>query len=259
MRFDFGLTDSFGAHYLAQGYRKNEGAAKSGNAGFAEIAAAKAAGTFSQSGFDRVNSSSADRTEQYVEYLKQRYGANVMVKNVGNDQKSVDSFGASIAGFNNVVIAPNILEQMANDPEKAAYYERQIKKALDDFPKIQAELSLMGHELHSYAVGIDEHGVVHKYLTGDLKPEVRAKIEARIKAEQAAKRARREKYHKLSEEAAERRRELAEWQYHKMLMAEAFRQSGFDLANYHFISQPQMSYAMAAYMGAAGMAIGNIL
>ena len=28
-----------------------------------------------------AESSSADRTEQYVEYLKQRYGANVMVKN----------------------------------------------------------------------------------------------------------------------------------------------------------------------------------
>ena len=45
MRFDFGLTDSFGAHYLAQRYRKNEEAAKSSNADFAEIAAAKAAGT----------------------------------------------------------------------------------------------------------------------------------------------------------------------------------------------------------------------
>ena len=45
---------------------------------------------------------------------------------------------------------------------------------------------MMGHEVHSYAVGIDENGVVHEYVTGDLKLEMRAKIEAKIKAEQAA-------------------------------------------------------------------------
>ncbi len=210
-----------------------------------------------------AESSSADRTEQYVEYLKQRFGANVMVKNIGNDQRSVDNFGASIAGYNNVAIAPNILEKMANDPEKAAYYEQKIQQAFDRFPALQAELSAAGHEIHSYAVGIDENGVVHTYTTGDLKPEVRAKIEAKIKAEQAAKRARREKYKELSAETAEKRREFAELQYHKMLMAEAFQKSGFGMINYHFISQPQLSAAATAYESAvntySATAIGNIL
>ena len=212
-----------------------------------------------------AGSGSADRTEQYVEYLKQRYGANVMVKNVGNDQRSVDNFGASIAGYNNVVIAPNILEKMVNDPEKAAYYEQKIKKALDDFPKHQAELSLMGHELYSYAVGIDENGVVHKYLTGDLKPEVRAKIEAKVRAEQAAKRARREKYHELSAEAAEKRRELAKLQYHRQLVSEALQKSGFNMgANDYFISMDnrftswmQMPLPLA-YETAVGTYGGNV-
>ena len=210
-----------------------------------------------------AENNSADRTEQYVEYLKQRYGANVMVKNIGHDQRSVDNFGASIAGFNNVAIAPNIVEQMANDPEKAAYYEQKIQQALDDFPKCQAELSMMGHEVHSYAVGIDENGVVHEYVTGDLKPEVRAKIEAKIKAEQAEKRERRERYQELSEEAAEKRRELAELQYHQQLMAENFQKNGFGMANYHFLGQPQMSAAAAAYESAistySSSAIGDIL
>ncbi len=104
----------------------------------------------------------------------------------------------------------------------------------------------MGHEIYSYAVGIDENGVVHKYVTGDLKPEVRAKMEAKVKAEQEAKRARRERYQELSEEAAEKRRELAELQNQKYLMAEALQKSGFDTgADFYLVSQPQVSSAAA--------------
>ena len=193
-----------------------------------------------------AESSSADRTEQYVEYLKQRYGANVMVQNIGNDQREVDNFGASIVGYNNVAIAPNILEKMANDSEKAAYYEQKIQKALDDFPQHQAALSMIGHEIYSYAVTIDEKGVVHKIVTGGPKPEVQAKIEAKIKAEQAAKRKRRERYQELAKEAAERRREQTELQYHKQLIEDTLKKSAFDTTvNYHFISHSQVSAAMA--------------
>lgn len=178
-------------------------------------------------------SGSSSRTEQYVEYLKERYGANVMVKNVGNDQRSIDNFGASIAGYNNVVIAPNILEKMANDPEKAAYYESKIQSALNNFPRCQAELSAMGHEIHSYAVGVDENGVVHTYVTGDLKPEVRAKIEAKVKAEQEEKQKRRKKYQKLSEEAAEERKLQMELLYKKPFLT--------DFAVSHFVDTSRVS------------------
>ncbi len=182
----------------------------------------------------KAESSSVDRTEQYLEHLKQRFGANVYVQNVGNDQRVVDKFGASIVGYNNVAIAPNMLEKMANDPEKAAYYEQEIQKCLNDLPKHQAALSMMGHELYSYAVTVDENGVVHKILTGGLKPEVQARIEAQRKAEHAAKRERRARYQELSKEAAEKRRELAEWQYRKQTMEDIMRERAFDTAvNYH--------------------------
>ncbi len=161
----------------------------------------------------------ASKVEAYQKYLEQRFGT-VIVQNVGNDQRSVDKFGASISGYNNVVIAPNILEKMANDPEKAAYYEGRIQSALNDFPKHQAALSAMGHEIYSYAVGIDENGVVHKYVTGDLKPEVRAKMEAKVKAEQEAKRARRERYFELGQEAAEERRLEMEIAFKRLNMTE---------------------------------------
>ncbi len=144
--------------------------------------------------------------EAYKEYLKEKYGANVAVRDVGKDQKSIDALGAGTAGFNNVVIAPNILEKMANDPEKAAYYEGKIKQGLDGFRKCQAELSAAGHEIHSYGVVVHSDGTVYIYVCGDLKPEVRAKIEAQVKAEQEEKAARRRGYMELSQEAAKESR-----------------------------------------------------
>ena len=47
---------------------------------------------------------------------------------IGSDQKSMDSIGTGTYGMNNIVIAPNVLETMANDPQKAAYYEKMIQE-----------------------------------------------------------------------------------------------------------------------------------
>ncbi len=66
---------------------------------------------------ESTNSSNVDA---YTEYLKSKYG-NVIIQSVGKDQQSLDRAGKSMSG-SDVVIAPNILEQMANDPGKAAYY-----------------------------------------------------------------------------------------------------------------------------------------
>lgn len=139
----------------------------------------------------------------YREYLESKYGG-VMVKSVGKDQKSMDALGASTAGTGNVVIAPNILEQMANDSNKAAYYEEKIQNYFDSLPRYQAELSAMGHEIHSSGIVIHPDGTVTHYISGDLKPEVRAKIEAKIKAEEEEKAARKKMYAEQSEEAAEK-------------------------------------------------------
>ena len=87
----------------------------------------------------------------YTEYLKSKYG-NVMVQSVGRDQNSIDAIGAGTAGTGNIVIAPNILEKMANNSEEAAYYEEKIQYFLDSVPRYQAELSAMGHEIHSCGI-----------------------------------------------------------------------------------------------------------
>lgn len=149
--------------------------------------------------------------EDYLAYLKLRFG-NVMIQDVGKDQRSMDRLGAGTAGTGNVVIAPEILEQMAEDPRKAAYYEGKIQDYYDSLPRMKAQLSMMGHEIHSSGVVIHKDGTVTYYVSGDLKPEVRARIEARMKEEAEAKAKRRKYFMKLSEEADQRRRELVQYQ-----------------------------------------------
>lgn len=144
--------------------------------------------------------------EIYQEYLRQKYG-NVMVQNVGRDQNSMDRLGAATSGTGNVVIAPNILEQMANDPEKALFYERKIQHYFDSLPLCKAQLSAMGHEIHSSGIVIHPDGTMTHYVSGDLKPEERARIEAQMKAEAEAKARRKRQYQARCEEAAEKRRQ----------------------------------------------------
>ena len=155
------------------------------------------------------------KKEIYQEYLKIRYG-NVMIQDVGKDQRSIDSIGAGTSGTGNVVIAPNILEQMVNDPQKAAYYEGKIQHYYDTLPACQAQLSLMGHEIHSSGIVIHPDGTVTHYVSGDLKPEVRARIEAQMRAEAEAKAERKRAYLRQSEEAAYLRRLEMETAYHRL-------------------------------------------
>ncbi len=155
------------------------------------------------------------KKEIYQEYLKRRYG-NVMIQDVGKDQRSMDSIGAGTSRTGNVVIAPNILEQMANDPQKAAYYEGKIQHYYDTLPACQAQLSLMGHEIHSSGIVIHSDGTVTHYVSGDLKPEIRARIEAQMRAEAEAKAERKRAYLRRSEEAAYHRRLEVEAAYNRL-------------------------------------------
>ena len=174
---------------------------------------------------DTSSSVSSPKAKEYAGYLKQKYG-DVSVKSVGKDQRSMDNLGMGTAGMGNVVIAPNILEQMAGDPEKASYYEGKIQEYFDGLPKLQMEISAMGHEIHSSGIVIHPDGTVTHYVTGDLKPEERAKIEARIRAEDEAKAKRRQMYFIQGEEAALRHRQELE-NYYKQLMANSFRSDLF--------------------------------
>lgn len=206
--------------------------------------------TTSQTGFAEslqgAAKSGAEKVDAYQEYLEARYGTAI-IQSVGKDQRSIDKIGSGTAGTGNVVIAPNILEQMANDPEKAAYYEEKIQHYFNSVPRIKAELSAMGHEIHSSGIVIHPDGTVTHYISGDLKPEVRAKIEAQIKAEREEKENRKKEYRELSEEAAEKRRLLMEQYQQRKLRTEVLQNQLIDSADLYFVGQPQLTAAAAAY------------
>lgn len=76
----------------------------------------------------------------------------------------------------------------------------------------------MGHEIHSSGIVIHPDGTVTHYVSGDLKPEERARIEAQIQAETEEKVRRRREYQRRSEEVAKEWRLEIESAYKKQRM-----------------------------------------
>lgn len=169
----------------------------------------------------KTNETNTSRVNEYTEYLKARYG-NIMIQNVGSDQRSMDSLGSGTYGMNNIVIAPNILETMANDPKKAAYYENMIQDFFASQSTVKAQMAAGGFEIQSYGMVIHPDGTAHYYVCGDVSPEKKAKIEAQMKAEDEEKAKRRRQYLERSEEAAEKRRQIEEINMQKSIKSQVF-------------------------------------
>lgn len=184
--------------------------------------------------------------EVYREYLMRKYGG-VIIESVENDQHSVDRIGAGTSGTGNVVIAPNILEQMAKEPKKAAYYEGKIQEYFSLLPKYTAELSAMGHEIHSSGIIIHPDGTVTHYCCGDLKPEVRARIEAQIKAESEAKAERKRKFGELRDKAAEEQGLEREMVYRDEIRQEFISGDIYDISRLVFVDLPYVVDSTAVF------------
>lgn len=126
------------------------------------------------------------RTDDYKDYLKSKYG-NVRIESVGKDQRSLDKIGGTMSG-NDVVIAPNILGQMADNPEKAKYYEGKIDNFFENVvPRETANFAAKGLTFESGGVVVHKDGTV-TYISGcSDSPERVAEVEA-INREKAAHR-----------------------------------------------------------------------
>ncbi len=105
----------------------------------------------------------ASKVDSYTEYLRAKYG-NVRIQSVGKDQQSLDRVGKSMSG-SDVVIAPNILAQMANDSEKAAYYEGKIDDFFNAIPRLKATFAAQGLAYQPCGVVVHEDGSV-TYIGG---------------------------------------------------------------------------------------------
>ena len=164
-----------------------------------------------------VKDANISKVDEYKEHLKSKFG-EITVMPVGSDQSSMDKLGAGTSGYGNVVIAPNILEQMANDPEKAAYYEEKIQHHFDTIPETEAFMASIGHVTTSCGVVIHEDGKVTYYLSGEESPEKKAKFEAAQKEKREEKAAKRKENLERSKEAYEKRKNLLELQYRDELI-----------------------------------------
>ena len=190
------------------------------------------------------------KVDAYQKYLEQKYGP-IMVRSVGSDQKSMDALGTGTYGMNNIAIAPNILEEMANNPEKAAHYEKIIDDFFASQPMVKAQMAAGGFEIQSYGVVIHPDGTANYYVCGDVSPEKKAKIEAQMKAEDEEKAKRKQKYREQSEKAAEKRRMEMETVYKRQTMEGFFASRIAQTGKVIYAGTPEvMSSAIAAYEAA---------
>lgn len=146
------------------------------------------------------------RLDAYRQQLEKRFG-KVMIQNVGKDQRSMDTLGYGTFGAGNVVIAPNILKEMADNTQKAAYYEQRIQEHFDNIPQTRAFMAAMGHRMISSGVVIHPDGTVTYYLCGEESPETRARVEAENKAKDEKKAKRRRENQLRSLEAARKQKQ----------------------------------------------------
>ena len=186
------------------------------------------------------------KVDAYTEYLRSRYG-NVRIQNVGKDQKSLDRMGKSM-NSSDVVIAPNILEQMANDPEKAAYYEGKIDDFFNATPKLKASFAAQGLDYQPCGVVVHEDGSV-TYISGcSDSPERVAEVNAINKAKREKEAAQRKASMERSQEAAEERKEQMEIIYKQRSMAEFVVSHKEDMGRVTYTGTPGvMGSAIAAY------------
>lgn len=166
---------------------------------------------------------------------------------------------------NDVIIAPNILEQMANDPEKAAYYEHKIDYFFDEIiPTGTAMCAARGLDFQACGVVVHEDGTV-TYITGCAdSPERVAEVNAINKAKREKEAAQRKELLERSQEAAEQQEQqeqIMESYLQRRTMAEAIHKSMLDTeANYHFVGQSQtVASVVTAYESAISTFSNSIM
>ena len=248
-----GVENSVNAYNQNYRYQQNKMTGQANHLDFNKILSAKEGDNTEK--VQKPNENSVSKVDTYTEYLKAKYG-NIMIQNVGSDQKSMDSLGTGTYGMNNIVIAPNVLETMANDPKKAAYYEKMIQDFFASQSTVKAQMAVGGFEIESYGMVIHPDGTAHYYVCGDVSPEKKAKIEAQMKAEDEEKAKRRRQYLERSEEAAEKRRQIEEINMQKSKKDAAFDDN---ISAVNVLSEVDRAVAIAAYENIANTFNENII
>ena len=175
----------------------------------------------------------------YMERLKKKYG-RVTMESIGKDQASLEKAGKRMSG-NDVVIAPDILNEMAGDPKKAAYYEQKIDYFFTDvIPNGKAFAASMGLTFEPCGVVVHEDGTVTYICGGGDSPERVAEVN-RINGEKAKKKAERQRqYQEQAVTAAAQREAMWERTEGRLALGNAFSNIG-DLLKTRMVSAPAIT------------------
>lgn len=122
-----------------------------------------------------------------------------------------------------VIISPNILEQMVNNPEKAVYYEGKIDDFFNATQKLKLQFAAKGLDYQPCGVVVHEDGSV-TYIGGcSDSPERVAKVNAINKAKREKEAAQIKANMEHSMKAAEKRRAEIKTLDEKQAMKEAVK------------------------------------
>ncbi|SER71245.1 hypothetical protein SAMN04487884_109138 [Butyrivibrio fibrisolvens] len=183
--------------------------------------------------------SSDDKVDAYKNSLQNKFGCPITIASVGKDQNSMDRFAGGTVGSGNVAIAPNILEQMANDPEKAAYYEKKIQEHFDSLPSTEAFLGAHNLRMTTSGVTIHEDGTVTYYCSCEETPEYKAKVAADHKAKREKEAKERQESIERSQEAADERRRIQEESYRKRSIESILHEQILNSGSFAFGNTPE--------------------
>ena len=103
-------------------------------------------------------------SENYQRQLAEKFGIKIMVENIGTDQDSIDRIGVRTTGVD-VIIAPNILQEMSTDSSKAEYYEQKIQDFFEATSQLKEYFDSIGLNYEPGGVVIHEDGIV-TYIGG---------------------------------------------------------------------------------------------
>ena len=222
---DFGVTDKLREYYLAGQYRKNAATGAGGGVGFAELAAAKAAGQPDVSGMSfkdmwqarypgayyhvmdgsAISQGAWDRNDfPFERFFSDRVDESTLnwtpsgaEPPAGNSE--VQSRWSSTAGKKAVIVPPALDEKMKNDPELAKRVMATVENFIATYPAVPG---------CSYLIELDENGEISKYRVtspGTITVSSSEFVEAR-----RAREAKHAEYERLAEEAALKRKMLAQ-------------------------------------------------
>ena len=188
--------------------------------------------------------------DAYMEHLKKKYG-RVTIESVGKDQASLEKAGKRMSG-SDVVIAPNILEEMAGDVKKALYYEQKIDYFFNTvIPQGNAICAAQGLVFEPCGVVVHEDGTV-TYICGCSDSPERVAEVNRINAEKAKKKAEQQRqYQEQAAAAAAERRAMWERTAQAEALEKSFSNIG-DLLKTRMVSStavtPEVSLPAGANM-----------